>query len=246
MKLNLVKKIKDFKNYLKEERLLKRLEAEEKKIINKIKKQNLTYLSKLKLANIIYTIDSVNKLKNKGILVEAGCALGGSSILISSKKNISSKFLIFDVFSIIPPPTKKDPSDVHQRYQTIIDGKSTGLGDDLYYGYEDNLYKKVIDNLNSFGINIKDQNIHLVKGLVQDTMNICEPVAFAHIDVDWYEPVKTCLNQIWPNLVKGGCIILDDYHDWGGCRKATDEYFANFNRQFVMDDSFGSMKVTKL
>jgi asparagine synthase (glutamine-hydrolysing) len=86
----------------------------------------------------------------------------------------------------------------------------------------------------------------LIEGLVQETMVITEPVVFAHIDVDWYDPVKTCLQQIWPNLVKGGSLILDDYHDWGGCRKATDEYFRNFVGEFSTDDSYGSMKITRI
>ena len=70
----------------------------------------------------------------------------------------------------------------------------------------------------------------LIKGLVQDTMRIDQPVAFAHVDVDWYEPVLTCLQRVFPKLVEGGSIILDDYHDWGGCRKATDEYIASWFR----------------
>ncbi len=86
----------------------------------------------------------------------------------------------------------------------------------------------------------------MIKGLVQETMNINEPVVFAHIDVDWYDSVKTCLQQIWPNLVIGGSLILDDYDCWGGRRKATDEYFRNFVGQFSMDDNFGSMKVTRI
>lgn len=85
----------------------------------------------------------------------------------------------------------------------------------------------------------------LVKGLVQETMKIDQPVAFAHIDVDWYDPVITCLERIFPNLVVGGSIILDDYHDWGGCRKATDEYLRRVAGQYVLDDSAGSMKITK-
>ena len=86
----------------------------------------------------------------------------------------------------------------------------------------------------------------LIKGFVQETMRLDRPVALAHIDVDWYEPVMTCLERVFPNLVDGGSIILDDYHDWGGCRKATDEYLARVVGQFEVDDSARSMKVTRL
>ncbi len=45
--------------------------------------------------------------------------------------------------------------------------------------------------------------------------------------------------------VVGGSIILDDYHSWGGCRKATDQYLLGVAGQFESDDSAGSMKVTR-
>jgi hypothetical protein len=58
--------------------------------------------------------------------------------------------------------------------------------------------------------------------------------------------VKTCLERVFPLLVIGGRIILDDYHDWGGCRKATDEYLQKITGQFVLNDSAGSMKITRV
>jgi asparagine synthase (glutamine-hydrolysing) len=76
-------------------------------------------------------------------------------------------------------------------------------------------------------------------------MKITQPVAFAHIDVDWYEPVMFCLQHIAPNLVVGGRIIFDDYHCWGGCRKAVDEYLRTVVGQFELDDSTGAMKMTR-
>ena len=100
--------------------------------------------------------------------------------------------------------------------------------------------------MKNFGVDCDHDKVSLIKGLVQDTMSLEEPVALAHIDVDWYEPVKTCLERIFPQLVSRGSIILDDYHDWGGCRKAADEYLLTVKGQFSLDDSAGSMKVTKL
>jgi asparagine synthase (glutamine-hydrolysing) len=108
------------------------------------------------------------------------------------------------------------------------------------------LYDVVHSNLKSFGIDCEEQCVSLIKGLVQDTMTINEPVAFAHIDVDWYEPVKTCLQRICPNLVVGGSVILDDYYDWGGCRKATDEYLQGRAGEFAADDAASSMKLTRV
>ena len=75
------------------------------------------------------------------------------------------------------------------------------------------------------GVPVADHNIELVQGLFEDTVRLDEPVAFAHLDGDWYESTMTCLTRIAPLLVPGGRIVLDDYYTWSGCRRAVDEYF---------------------
>lgn len=222
------------------------LNPEDRELIASIQSKKLTYLSGKKLTSLLNTCRAIEEANLPGIFLEAGCALGGSSILIATIKKNVRPFNIYDVFGMIPPPTKEDSQDVHDRYRTIVEGKSTGIGGDKYYGYRKNLFDVVQSNLKNFGINCQEQSVLLIKGLVQDTMRIAQPVAFAHIDVDWYEPVMTCLKRVFPNLVVGGCIILDDYHDWGGCRKATDEYLRDVTGQFVLDDTASSMKITRV
>jgi asparagine synthase (glutamine-hydrolysing) len=51
-----------------------------------------------------------------------------------------------------------------------------------------------------------------------------DTIAFAHIDCDWYEPVRLCLERIYPILSIQGYLVLDDYYDYGGCKKAVDEF----------------------
>src|SRR5690606_39236274 len=118
---------------------------------------------------------------------------------------------VYDVFGMIPPPTADDTDDVHARYEQIRQGKSNGIGGDRYYGYESDLYHIVRRNLEEFGIDCEAKNVSLIKGLLQDTMTINQPVALAHIDVDWYEPVKVSLERIVPKLSVNGCLIVDDY-----------------------------------
>jgi asparagine synthase (glutamine-hydrolysing) len=220
--------------------------SKERELISRIKAKKLTYLSNKKLASLVQTCQSIEEGNLSEVFLEAGCALGGSAILIASLKSFERPLFIYDVFGMIPPPTKKDTQDVHDRYKIIVEGKSRGIGGDKYYGYEENLYEIVTSNLEDFGISCEERSVLLIKGLVQDTMNIDQSVAFAHVDVDWYEPVATCLQRVFPNLVVGGSIILDDYRAWGGCRKATDEYLRGVTGQFVLDDSAGSMKITKI
>ncbi|MEF8698636.1 MAG: TylF/MycF/NovP-related O-methyltransferase [Candidatus Accumulibacter sp. UW20] len=230
----------------KRKALLAKLTSSDRELMSLIHSRKLTYLSDVKLASITATCRSIEENNLEGLFVEAGCALGGSAILMASLKRPLRPFFIYDVFDMIPPPTNKDTQDVHDRYRTIREGKSKGIAGDQYYGYVKNLYEVVQDNFRSFGIDQDNENVSLIKGLVQDTMIITQPVAFAHVDVDWYEPVATCLERLFPHLIIGGSIILDDYHAYGGCRKATDEFLRRVVGQCVLDDSAGTLKITRL
>ena len=242
----LLHKFRSYRRGLRNRQLLASLTTEEAHLIKSIKQDRLTYLSVPKLVNIVQNCRRIESDDIPGVIVEAGCALGGSAIVLGKMKSPSRPFQMYDVFGMIPPPTQEDPKEVHDRYAVISQGKSGGLGGDLYYGYETDLLNKVITNMESYGLQNKTQSITLVQGLVQDTLRIDQPVALAHVDVDWYDPVMTCLERIGPHLTPGGSIILDDYHNWGGCRKATDEYFDNIKDQFNMDDALGSMTCTRI
>ena len=127
---------------------------------------------------------------------------------------------------MIPPPSEADGEAVSQRYRTIVEGRSKGIAGDRYYGYVDDLYERVCDSFASFGCPVDGERILLVKGLFEETIGQHgdTTVAVAHIDCDWYEPVRCCLNFVWPRLSPGGQILMDDYNYWEGARRATDEF----------------------
>lgn len=215
-------------------------------LVNRVRQKNLTHLGLHKLVQICRTLEEVKRNNIEGIYMEAGCALGGSSIIIGTMRPSEKQVRIYDVFGMIPPPTKEDPSEVFNRYEEIVSGKSSGIKGDTYYGYVEDLQKVVLNNLQENMPPEKMENISLYKGLVQDTLTVEEPVAFAHIDVDWYDPVKVCLDRIAPRVAVGGSIIIDDYSDWGGCRKAVDEFLEHTPNDFEIDPTMGSLKLTKL
>lgn len=209
-------------------------------ISQQVKLRNLTYLSYEKIHNLEKSIKEIERKATPGMLIEAGVALGGSAIIIASLMSKHRAFHGYGVFSMIPPPSEKDDEKTKARYQTIKSGKSQGINGEIYYGYRDNLYSEVIDNFELFGLQVDGKGISLHQGLFENTM-IFEPgtnIAFAHIDCDWYEPVHLCLERIYPVLSNAGYIILDDYHDYGGCRKAVDEFLNQRNDiKIVASDS---------
>ena len=186
-----------------------------------VKDERLTYLSWDKLRSLESALKAVERDGVPGRTVEAGVALGGSAVVIATLLP-DRTFHGYDVFGMIPAPTEKDPPEVHERYATIASGASQGIDGDEYYGYRQDLFEHVERTLRRHGA----ENFELHKGLFDETLHIDEPVSFAHVDCDWYDPVKLCLERLWPNLSPGGFVIMDDYHDYESCRRATDEFLA--------------------
>jgi asparagine synthase (glutamine-hydrolysing) len=209
------------------------------KLARSVRQQKLTYLSDAKLLRLEETLQSAVSQQLDGAFLEFGVALGGSAILIANAATQAKKpFLGFDVFGMIPPPTSdKDDRRSKERYETIARGQATGIGGDVYYGYRDSLRDDVVRAFSRNGLTVDGERIALVKGLFEDTWPKVEvaSVAFCHVDCDWYDPVKFCLACVAPKLARGGVLLLDDYHDYGGCRQATDE-FLKMNPEFVLSD----------
>ena len=109
----------------------------------KIKTNKLTYLTYGALDNIHKAVKKVERNKVEGVFIEAGCALGGSTIMIGKTKAQSRPLHVYDTFGQIPPPSKHDGSDIHKRYKKIKSGNSKGIKNNLYYGYEKKLLEKV-------------------------------------------------------------------------------------------------------
>jgi hypothetical protein len=193
--------------------------------IERAREEHLTYLKPDNLRSLAAAVIELEQAGLPGVLIEAGTARGGSAIVIAAAKQPERPLKVYDVFGMIPPPTERDGADVHKRYAKIVGGGAKGPGGQTYYGYRDELYEEVAESFRRLGMPPEEQNVELIRGLFEDTIEGDEPVALAHLDGDWYESTMTCLTRIAPRLVPGGRIVLDDYYMWSGCRMAVDEYF---------------------
>jgi len=188
---------------------------------------HLTYLSPEKLQRIEAALARIDRDRIAGDILEFGVALGGSGILLAGHARNGRNFHGFDVFDMIPPPTSdKDDDKSRERYEAIKSGRSQGIHGDEYYGYRDNLFETVKDSFARHGRPVDGVSVQLHKGLFEETWPKIEigPVAFAHVDCDWYEPVRYCLHVVADRLSIGGAMVIDDYHDYGGAHAAVDEF----------------------
>lgn len=194
-----------------------------------VQADHLTYLHPFKIKRLEKLAKQAASSVD-GNFAEFGIALGGSAILLAKQaRRCDRSFHGFDVFDMIPPPaSEKDGEDAKSRYSIIAARKSKGLGDQEYYGYRSDLYGDVCRAFERHDIPVNDQTIQLHQGLFEDTLADFPdtPIAFAHIDCDWYDPVKLCLEQTHHRSVAGTIMLIDDYHDYEGCKTATDEFLA--------------------
>lgn len=203
------------------------------------KSKKLTYLTPAKLLNLQRRLRSLQARGVSGDFLEFGVALGGSALFIVAEMGPERCFVGYDVFGMIPPPSERDNDDAHCRYEEIASGKSRGIGGDRYYGYEQDLLGRVKALFAEHNIPVDGHRIRLVQGLFENTVPLDHgrPIAFAHIDCDWFDPVALCLERTYRNLSSGGIVVLDDYNDFGGCRKATDAFLSRHPDVHLIDCS---------
>jgi O-methyltransferase len=152
-----------------------------------------------------------------GDLVECGCFLGGSSIFIAMMRKLfglEDRVLhVFDTFTGFPE------GSVDKRKGQPSIGPS----------YED-FFESVRDN---FEQTVGTDNIVFHQGVVEETLEGFNPgpLALMRLDTDYYPSTQKEFEVLYPLLVEDGVLIVDDYGQYEGSRKATDEYLATLDRK---------------
>jgi O-methyltransferase len=102
-------------------------------------------------------------------------------------------------------------------------------------GFNDTSLESVMHRVNALRLN---NVVRLHKGYFETTLPAypSEVYALAHVDCDIYQSYLTCMNYVYPKMVKGGVILLDEYNDphWPGCNKAIDEFMADKPEKLIM------------
>src|ERR1051325_6620101 len=148
-----------------------RLSMEQANLIERVLAHDLTYLERAALIDLAKAVSELRHNNVNGILVETGCALGGSALVMTFAKQKEQPLFVFDVFGIIPPPSQHDGEDVHQRYKAIVSGSSVGIGDGTYYGYQSDLLNKVKRTFAEFDLPIDKNAVYFIQGLYSDTLS---------------------------------------------------------------------------
>jgi asparagine synthase (glutamine-hydrolysing) len=194
-------------------------------VAREAQRRRLTYLTDGKFLSLRDAIRETRRRNVAGDFLEFGIALGGSAVYLVSEMG-ARRFRGYDVFGMIPAPGEHDDDRSKQRYEVIKSGGSKGIGGDPYYGYQDDLFGRVCQTFASFGYPVDGARVALHQGLFEDTVRFApgDQVALAHVDCDWYDPVRLCLERTADALQPWGFFVLDDYNDYGGARRAVDDF----------------------
>ena len=203
--------------------------------------EEIEYATATTIERVDALLNAINYLeqnKIKGDFVECGVWKGGSCMAMAKKlmKKDSNdrKIWLFDTFEGMTEP---DENDIE--VETGIKGKEL-LGDTARSSEKYNMWayaplNEVKNNMIKTGYPV--DNIRYIIGKVEDTLkadDIPEKISLLRLDTDWYESTKIELEILFPRLVEGGVLIIDDYGHFEGARKAVDEYFSQLSDNYFM------------
>ena len=163
-----------------------------------------TALSPLRIAILRYFAEHCLKLD--GEFWECGVYRGGSARILAdiiAARQPLHTLRLFDTFCGLPLPGPHDGRGLQKGFF-----RDTSLAE--------------VKNV------ISESFVSFCPGMIPETFKGLEDtrIAFAHIDVDLYQSTWDCLEFIYPRLVIGGKMLVDDYKQHVGCKKAVLEFSA--------------------
>lgn len=181
------------------------------------------------LETLMFTNEMARKYKDSpACFVEAGVAAGAQ--IIAMRYAAPDKLIhAFDSFEGIPNPSNKDDQAPGIKYFTEEErlllpnpGEQVLATTGMTSVSVEDFKKHLIDS----GAGLDNLEIH--KGWFEETMpvNTVGDIALLRLDGDLYNSTFVCLMHLFPKVIKGGCVIVDD---WGlpGSRQAVYDYFTS-------------------
>jgi O-methyltransferase len=193
------------------------------------------------------TLKKMNETNLPGAIVECGVWKGGCCMWMAHCQKryatVDRAIYLFDTFNGMTMPidydAKEDPRAM-ELYNKITNGRYQRHYDKWHHekkwAYAPLEY--VQQNVDKVGYN--PEFIHYVVGDVLETLrdqnNLPAEIAILRLDTDWYASTKTELEVLFPRVVKGGLVIIDDYFAWRGSRNATDEFLTAHGQEVHLLD----------
>jgi O-methyltransferase len=186
------------------------------------------------VARLAAAVDAVRHCERRGIsgaIVECGVWRGGSMLAmlltLAETGAVDRDVFLYDTFEGMNEPSSADVSRFDDRSALDRWREHSGRPWPEVFGPEAFSEEGVRETVARSGYPV--ERMTFVRGEVEHTIPATVPrvIAVLRLDTDWYESTRHELNHLYPLLVPGGILIVDDYGHWDGARRAVDEYFAS-------------------
>lgn len=161
-----------------------------------------------------------------GDIVECGVWRGGSMMCAALSLlrlcDTQRRLYLYDTFEGMPPPDGIDVDAENRPAATLLCEERRSEDSHIWAFAPIEVVRRNIDST-GYPKNL----VAYVPGPVERTIPATMPdsIALLRLDTDWYASTQWELKHLFPKLVKGGVLIIDDYGHWKGARRAVDEYF---------------------
>jgi len=195
-----------------------------------------TMTSNERMYALYKSIEYLSSSHIEGDIVECGVWRGGSAMICAYSllcfQDSDRNMYLYDTYKGMTRPTKEDRTAKGNSSAFDIWQKSEKK-DKNEWCYAD--LTDVKQNLARTKYSM--DRIKFIEGAVEDTIPKFAPknIALLRLDTDWYESTKHELEHLFPRVVKGGVVIIDDYGHWRGAKKAVDEYVKKHNLSILLN-----------
>ena len=196
--------------------------AEERSLVVRFGRYSMT--PPFRMWTLLKAVEYVENCGLDGDIVECGVWRGGNVMLAKAVSKSQRRFWLYDTFAGMTEPTEHDVSAEGRVAIPVQAARQKQTHNEWAYASLDEVRQYFADE------GLLDESLIFREGRVEDTLtadtaDIPERISILRLDTDWYESTLIELKMLYPRLVVGGVLILDDYGRWLGSKKAVHEYF---------------------
>ncbi len=181
------------------------------------------------ISEAMYVLSELHaSLGEPGDVCEFGVAQGATSALLANEiRGTNKRLWLYDSFSGLPKPSPKDQ-----------------LKDDIFgLGSMEKYEGEMRCDAAEFAVRLAQigfppERYRVCAGLVHETLREGsgpDPVCFAYVDFDFYEPIAHALDYLDRHLSPRGSIVVDDYDFFStGAKTAVDEFMQSRQGHFEL------------
>ena len=165
---------------------------------------------------------------DRGAFVEFGCYEGTTSLFIARLLHKENReFHVYDSFAGLPDKQHQDISPAGEQFKP----------------------GELLATKKSFIAHFKKAGLPLPvihKGWFSDVTehDVPDQIALAFLDGDYYRSIMDPLQLVWPRLVPGAIVVVDDYQNEAlpGARRAVDDWLKSHSAELRVEASLAILK----